>query len=261
MCTLFSSLYPISSTPWFCLLESFSVASICSLVKAFWFMVGVTNKQILTSGPLQDLCVHTHKYEINCAHCIEPTSSQVHSRMHIRSSKNIQMYWFTSRVHTHTHENLSNIQYAHLHLLPWQWSITFPPFLLCKPPEVNRTHAHTNVVWSHATDHSIQIQDFEQQKHAVGVATLLTAVTGQSWWVTRFLMFTQDVTPTALLLTIISAIKNLKPYWMLGKMICTDVNCTVNVYVIYKTLLWSFNMIRAQLSVPMCCLRACSLAQ
>lgn len=140
---LFFSLYTHIVLP-LILFIRLSVCSICSLVKAFWFMVGVTNKQILTSGPLQDLWVHRHKHEtFLCAHTTQ--SLQVHkctaecTFTAIKAYKYTDLLTKTIHTHTHTHQNPSNVQYAHLHLLPWQWSITFPPFILCKPPEVNHT--------------------------------------------------------------------------------------------------------------------------
>ena len=64
-------------------------------IKAFWFMEGVTKKQILTSGPLQDLCVQTHKAE-TCwsahthAHTLH-THTHAHTHTHTHSYKMVQI--------------------------------------------------------------------------------------------------------------------------------------------------------------------------
>lgn len=200
-------------------------------------MVGVTNKQILTSGPLQAVCAHTHKHETFLS-ARTTRSLQVHKCTAKCKYTAIKAYRYTDlqiqSIHTQTHTHTSE---------PFQHTVRTSSFIAMTMINNIPTLSSVYTPWSQSRTHKCSVESWNRlqrtdprpwttKTYCRCCHTVLTAVTGQSWWVARFLVFMKDVTPTALLLTVMSAIKNLKPCWMLGE-------------VIYKTLLWSFNLMRA----------------
>lgn len=86
--------------------------SVCSLVKAFWIMVGVTKNQILTSGTLQDLCVCAQTQKDQTL-WIENTHMKPRAELTHRNQLNRHKCVHNLYTHTHTHTLESFQHVAH----------------------------------------------------------------------------------------------------------------------------------------------------